>query len=72
MDGLEKELAGRALVVRLNVASQVGREAAYQYRVRALPTFLVFDGGGRLVWQRAGRASKAELMKAMQSASRDN
>ncbi len=49
MDRLETRLDGRAEVIRLNLLSDVGREAALRYGVRAVPTLLVVDGEGDLV-----------------------
>lgn len=65
VDGLERELAGRAAVVRLDVMSGVGRMAAYTYGIRVVPSFLVFDGAGRVVLAKSGRASKSELLRAI-------
>ncbi len=65
VDGLERELAGRAAVVRLDVMSDVGRMAAYAYGIRVVPSFLVFDGAGNIVLAKSGRASKGELLQAI-------
>ncbi len=54
MDGLERELAGRALIVRLSVLSRIGRDVAYSHNVTSLPTFLIFDGQGNLVGRQTG------------------
>ena len=54
MDGLEKDLQGRAEVLRLDLTSGVGREAARAYSIRAVPTTLVFDGGGQVVYRQVG------------------
>jgi len=54
VDGLERELAGRAKVVRLDVMSTIGQRAARQYEVRGLPTFLLFDDEGQVVYCQAG------------------
>ena len=52
-------------MVRLDVMSDVGRMAAYTYGIRVVPSFLVFDGAGRLVLAKSGRASKGELLQAV-------
>lgn len=54
MDGLEADLKGRAAVLRLDLLSSVGREAAALYGVKAVPTILVFDGDGALVFRETG------------------
>jgi hypothetical protein len=52
VDGLERELEGRARVVRLSAFSKVGQEVAQRYAVRGVPTFLIFDGQGELGFSR--------------------
>jgi hypothetical protein len=63
--GLERELGERAKVIKLDASSAVGREAAYEYGVRMLPTFVVLDGSGRVLLKREGVASKVELLRAL-------
>jgi thioredoxin-related protein len=65
VNGLERELGERAVMIKLNVSSAVGREAVYRYAVRVLPTFVVLDGDGRVLLKREGIASKAELLQAL-------
>jgi thioredoxin-related protein len=48
VDGIEKDLTGRARVIRLDVSSQVGQLAAQRYGVRAIPTLFIFDGQGQV------------------------
>ena len=55
MDRLERDLRGRAEVLRLSAWSAVGRELAARYGVRGVPTFLLFDGAGEMVYYRVGR-----------------
>ena len=54
VNGLEKQLAGKAKVVRLDVMSSVGRAAAARYGVRGLPTLVLVDGEGQPVYSQAG------------------
>ena len=67
VNGLERDLGDRAAVIKLNTSSAVGRDAAYQYAVRVLPTFVVLDGNGRVLLKREGIASKDELLRALPS-----
>jgi hypothetical protein len=46
VDGLERELAGRARVVRLNVADRVGAEAQVRYQTTKVPTLILLDRDG--------------------------
>lgn len=54
MDGLEDDLTGKANVVRLNILSSIGQQAAAHFGVRGLPTLLVVDGGGQVTLTQLG------------------
>ena len=54
VDGLEKDLAGKAPVHRFNVLSRIGRQAAVHYGVRGTPTLIVVDGQGEMVLSQIG------------------
>ena len=54
VDGLEKKLEGKARVIRLNLLSRVGQEAAVRYGVRAVPTLIVVNGKGETVYGQYG------------------
>jgi thioredoxin-like negative regulator of GroEL len=54
VDGLERKLAGKAAVIRLDLMSQVGRQAAARFGVRAVPTLLVVNGEGQVVLTQVG------------------
>jgi len=51
---MEEQLDGKADVVRLNILSQVGRQAAARYGVRGVPTLLVVDGQGQVAYGQYG------------------
>lgn len=55
MDRLERDLEGEAQVLRLNAFGSVGRQLAARYGVRGVPTFLLFDGDGQMIYAQAGR-----------------
>ena len=68
MDGLEDDVSGQATVLRIDLLSEVGRQAASLYGVKAVPTTLLFDGAGQIVLRETGlpdrgafRAKVAEL-----------
>jgi thioredoxin-related protein len=54
VDGLERNLDGKANVIRLDVMSQVGRQAARHYGVRGLPTLVLVDGDGQATLTQVG------------------
>lgn len=49
VDGLERDLAGKAAVVRLDIMSSLGLQTAITYGVRGVPTLIVVDGQGEPV-----------------------
>ena len=61
MDGIERELKGQARVVRLSVLGELGQEVAQRHGVRSVPTFLVFDGQGKLIGQQVGLPDRAKI-----------
>jgi thioredoxin-like negative regulator of GroEL len=54
VDGIERDLEGRAKVVRLGVMNDLGIQAARRYGVRGVPTVIIFDGAGQIVEQSMG------------------
>ena len=61
VDGLEKELAGRLLVIRLNVQDPVGKALAGELGFRMTPTFVFFDAQGIEAWREIGRLDAARV-----------
>lgn len=64
-------MKGRATVLRLDLLSGIGREAARAYDMTIVPTTLLFDGEGRVVLRETGlpdagrfRAKVSELAGA--------
>ncbi|MCB0191546.1 MAG: hypothetical protein KDJ65_06335 [Anaerolineae bacterium] len=49
VDGLERDLADKAEVVRLDVTTQLGQWTAAKYGVRGTPTLIVVNGQGQPV-----------------------
>jgi thioredoxin-related protein len=54
VDGLEKELGGKLLIIRINIQDQVGRDLAPVYHFEYTPTFIFFDAQGHEVWRQVG------------------
>jgi thioredoxin 1 len=63
VDGIERDLEGRARVVRLSVLSGPGSQAARRYGVRGVPTTIVFDGAGRVVEQSVGIPDRESIVE---------
>lgn len=64
MDGIERDLADDAQVLRLSVTDNVGRSLAIRYGVRGVPTLVLLDGSGNVVLQQAGSPRREEIMRA--------
>jgi thiol-disulfide isomerase/thioredoxin len=68
VDRLEARLEGQAEVLRLNVREEVGRQLATRWNVRGVPTFVVLDGEGGVVYASAGAPDVEALQAAVQEA----
>jgi len=65
VDRLEKRLQGRAEVIRVDALRGPGPTLFRRYGVRALPTMLVFDGQGNLVYSQSGIPNTAAIEQAV-------
>jgi hypothetical protein len=54
VNGLEKELAGKLIVLRVDVNSPAGRELTIQTGSWATPSFIFYDGLGGEKWRQTG------------------
>ena len=66
MDGLERELQGRAQVLRLSVLDDVGGELALRYGVRGVPTFVLLDGASEVVLTQVGMPDRTVITAAVE------
>ena len=62
VDGIEKDLEGRATIVRLGVTSELGLQAARRYGVRGVPTVVIFDAEGEIVDQSIGIPDRGNVV----------
>jgi len=65
VDGLERELAGQAQVLRLSVMDDVGGELAMRYGARGVPTFVLLDGTGEVVLRQTGMPDRDAIQVAV-------
>lgn len=56
------------MVVRLNVVSAVGSSLAGRYGVRGVPTMVVFDRTGEVIYSRAGLPDGDEITAVVEQA----
>jgi thioredoxin-related protein len=66
VDGIERELEGEAQVVRLNVMDGVGGQLALRYGARGVPTIVVLDGEGNVVYAKTGSPNRGEVAAAVE------
>lgn len=64
VDGLERELEGRAHVIRLNVAEDAGRRAERAYGTEKVPAILAFDAAGAEVYRTEGKLPRRRAILA--------
>jgi hypothetical protein len=62
VDGIERDLKGKAEVIRLDILSGVGREVAARYGVPAIPTVLVLNRTGDVVYRQTGMPDRQEVV----------
>ena len=67
VDGLEKKLAGQAEVVRLDIMSEVGQQAAVRYGVRGVPTLILVDGYGQPVYHQVGIVRPGQVIDQVEA-----
>ena len=60
LHALAQEMAGRALIVKVDTEAEPALAARYQ--IRSIPNLMVFNRG-KAVAQRAGAAGRAELRR---------
>ncbi len=60
-----KNVEGKVKVVKINIDKNV--QAAQQYSVQAVPTFIIFKNGN-LHWRHAGMIDKQSLIKILNQA----
>ena len=65
VDGLERELEDQMQVLRLSVMDDVGGALAMRYGVRAIPTFVLLDGAGKVVLSQVGIPDRDVIRSAV-------
>ena len=67
VDRLERDLQGKAEVLRLNVRDNgPGQSLAARWGVQGVPTFFVVDGDGEVAYARAGAPDVAAIQAAVE------
>jgi thioredoxin-related protein len=64
---LEKQCAGNVTFIHADVDQRKYQEMASEYRVNAIPRFVLLNPSGKVVKQWVGTTSRAEFDKSMGS-----
>jgi thiol-disulfide isomerase/thioredoxin len=64
VDGMEADLEGQAIVLRVSVDEAIGRDVARRYGLGYLPTFVVFSADGREVHRESGSPDIDRIKRA--------
>ena len=62
VDGLERELAGRARVVRLNVDDRAGAEARARFGTEKVPAIILLDADGVQRYRTEGKLPRRQAI----------
>lgn len=62
MNGIESDLQGKANVVRFNSLAGLGRAVAKRFDVHSVPTTIVLDGAGNVVYRHAGLPDRGAIV----------
>ena len=65
MDGLERELRGQALVMRIDLNRSVGRDMARRLNIYSVPTFIVLNGEGQEIWRKWGFPNRSTIIEVI-------
>ncbi len=68
VDGFQRSHRDQVAVIRLDIRSDLGNRLAYQFGVRAVPTFLMFDGHEGIAGRHVGIATPAALSTLAETA----
>lgn len=66
VNGLETDLAGKLLVLRVDIHSQAGQTLADEYGSFATPTFIFFDAQGEEQWRQLGTLDDERVRAAVE------
>jgi thiol-disulfide isomerase/thioredoxin len=68
VNGIEKDLEGKAEVIRVNLSSEIGREVAARYGVSSVPTLLVLTGD-ETIYRQTGMPDRRKVVESLTAAS---
>jgi len=64
VDGLEQEMGDEVHFARVDINDDRGRSIGRKYGVRRLPTFIVLDAKGKVIYRKNGGRPEADVIRA--------
>ncbi len=65
IDDLEQELNKMSKVIRVNVTSELGEYLRSEHNSGLVPSFLVFDRGGKEIWRHNGSVPDLDMINSL-------
>ena len=62
MNGIEKELDGKAEVIRVNLNSALGRQIGKKFGVKSANTSILLNGEGNVVYDHCGMPNRKQIV----------
>ncbi len=69
MNGIEAQVGDRLEIIRLDLLSAIGRQAAREYGVHMVPATLLFDGRGELIDRQIGKPQADKVIEVVELSS---
>lgn len=65
VDGIERQHAGKLIVVRINVQDTAAQPWLARYAFRLTPTFILLDGHGDEAWRSVGSINPDQVAEKL-------
>lgn len=65
VDKLEREMAGKLAVRRVDIQSDEGRQLVKQFGIEFTPTFILFDAAGKEQWRSVGQLDAVRIRASL-------
>jgi len=65
VNGLQQELSGQLIVLKVDVNSAAGREVSARVGSRVTPTFIFYDAEGVELWRQFGSLDAQKVRAAL-------
>jgi len=64
VDGLEQEMGDEVHFARVDINDEVGQTIGRKYGIRRVPTFIVLDGKGKVIYRKNGGRPNGDVIRA--------